>query len=484
MITQHSDVRLRFGVVLLVGAAVAWTTGCGGTKAEAPTQRPPNIVVIMADDLGYGDICGYSCQGLTTPNIDSLGTNGVRFTDGHVTAPVCSPSRAGFITGRYQQRFGHEFNAGGAARSHKMGLGLPTSESTLPEVLKQAGYVTGMVGKSHLGSQPQFHPQRRGFDEFFGFLHGGNLYMDPADQPGVHNITVTDENFRNNRSELNPILRGSEPVVEEEYLTDAFTREAVAFIERHTEEPFFLYVPYNAPHTPLQVTDEYYQRFPDISDEAERIYAAMVSSLDDGVGEILDTLKKNELWDDTLVVFLSDNGCATYTNACFNDPLFGGKLTMFEGGQRVPFFMQWPGTLPAGTTYDSMVSALDIFPTAVAAAGGELPEGRDGVDLLPHLTGAEENVPHEALFWRNGANSAVRKGRWKLVNLGEGHHVLLYDVLADIGEKNDLAAEHPEVVKELSDLLSAWQSELVEPLWPSKKIFPVELEGIDFDIFV
>jgi arylsulfatase A-like enzyme len=469
-----SIVFLFFVTVVLAAAAA---------QGE-PAGKRPNIVVIVADDLGYGDICGYSCKGFETPHIDSLGTNGVRFTDGHVTAPVCSPSRAGFITGRYQQRFGHEFNAGAAARCEKMGLGLPTSQTTLPDALKKAGYATGMVGKSHLGSRSKFHPMKRGFDEFFGFLHGGNLYVEPADRPGIHNAVTMGENFGGMRAPNNPILRGTKEVKEDEYLTDAFSREAVDFIELHSEKPFFLYLAYNAPHTPLQATDEYYDRFPNIKDEKKRIFAAMVSAVDDGVGRILDTLKKNGLWEDTLVVFFADNGCATYTEACFNDPLLGGKLMLFEGGQRVPFLAQYPRRLPKGVTCDYPVSSLDIYPTAVKLAGGIVPEDRDGIDLMPILTGAPSSAPDRVLFWRSGTNSAVRQGPWKLVNLGEGRHVLLYNVVEDIGETTDLAAKHPDRVKELSRLLEEWQSELVEPLWPSRKIIPIKEAGLEFDLFV
>jgi arylsulfatase A-like enzyme len=286
------------------------------------------------------------------------------------------------------------------------------------------------------------------------------------------------------RGSLNPILRGTEVVREEAYLTDAFTREAVGFIERHKDEPFFLYVPYNAPHTPLQATDEYYERFGHIADERKRIYAAMVSALDDGVGKIMETLKRLDLWHDTLVVFFSDNGCATYTEACYNDPLLGGKLTLFEGGQRVPFLMQYPRVLPAGATYDHAVSALDLYPTAVALAGGAVPQDRDGVDLVPHLTGKRDGDPHEALFWRNGTNSAVRQGPWKLVNLGEGRQVLLYDVIEDVGEENDLAAKHPAKVEELSGLLADWKSQLVQPLWPSRRVMPFKQGELEFELFV
>jgi arylsulfatase A-like enzyme len=488
MIRHQMSWSVRFGVsvsLVCVAVGAAALIGCAvDSEGTSEPARQPNIVVILADDLGYGDICGYSCVGLATPHIDSLGENGIRFTDGHVTAPVCSPSRAGFITGRYQQRFGHEFNAGAAQRAVQMGLGLPTTETTLADALRGAGYATGMVGKSHLGAIPKFHPMKRGFDEFFGFLHGGNLYMEPADKPGMHNAVTQRESFRTMRAKNNPILRGTTEVKEEEYLTDAFTREAVDFIERHSEKPFFLYLAYNAPHTPLSVTDEYYQRFPDIADEKKRIFAAMVSSVDDGVGRILATLKENELWEDTLVVFFSDNGCALYTEACFNDPLLGGKLMLFEGGQRVPFLMQYPRLLPKGVDYEHAVSALDIYPTALKLAGGTVPEDRDGVDLVPYLTGAPQTTPDRALFWRNGTNSAVRKGPWKLVNLGEGRHVLLYNVIEDIGETIDLAEKHPDKVKELSKLLSDWQSELVEPLWPTRMRIPFKEGDIEYELFV
>jgi len=442
------------------------------------------VIVIVADDLGYGDVCGYSCRGLSTPNIDSIAKNGVLFRNGHVTAPVCSPSRAGFITGRYQQRFGHEFNAGGAVRCEKQGLGLPTSETTLADAMKAAGYVTGVIGKWHLGSQPQFQPLRRGFDEFFGFLHGADLYYEPLDAPGIHYVQASNENYKKTRDKLHQIYRGDETVKETEYLTDAFAREAVDFITRHKDERFFLYLPFNAPHTPLQVTDKYYQRFPHIQDERKRIYAAMVSALDDGIGRVLETLKANKLWEDTMVFFFSDNGCALYTRACYNDPLLGGKLMVFEGGQRIPFMAQYPGHIPAGTVYDRAISSLDIFPTAVKLAGGEPPAGRDGVDLMPYLTGKAAGDPHEALFWRLGANSAVIQDGYKLVNLGEGEHVLLYNLAEDIGEQHDLSAAQPDKVKSLSKLLADWKSELVEPLWPSRLIAPYEQDGLKFNIFV
>ena len=287
---------------LQTSSFLGWAVGVA-LYVPALGAEQPNIVLIVADDLGYPDICAYGCTSGRTPNIDSLAERGVRFTDGYVSAPICSPSRAGMLTGRYQQRFGHEFNAGGQARSHRMGLGTPASETLLPAHLKAAGYATGMSGKWHLGSIDALHPLNRGFDEFFGFLHGANAYFDSKSR--------TDAVFANakglrGRGPINPILRGHEPVDETEYLTDALTREAVSFIERHAHDPFFLYVPYNAPHTPLEVTRHYYDRFPEIEDHATRVYKAMISAVDDGVGAIISTLEANGIADDTLVIFTAD----------------------------------------------------------------------------------------------------------------------------------------------------------------------------------
>jgi len=474
----------RRDFVKFLGAAGGALTLGGTCSGKASPGRRPNLLVIVADDLGYGDICGYSCHAGSTPNIDSIAAHGIRFIDAHVTAPVCSPSRAGFMTGRYQQRFGFEFNAGGLQRAHKEGLGLPPSETTLADTLKAAGYATGIIGKWHLGSQPHLHPQKRGFDEFFGCLHGANLYVEPLAAPGIHYVKASDESYRETRPELNPIMRGTTPVDEKRFLTRAFAEEAASYIERHKEEPFFLYLAFNAPHTPLQITDEYYDRFAHITDERHRIYAAMVNALDDAVGAVLATLRSSGLWDDTLLVFFSDNGCATYTRACYNDPLLGGKLTLFEGGQRIPFMMQYPGVLTPGTQYHRMVSTLDLFPTLVSMAGGTLPAGRDGVDLIPFLTGKATREPHDLLYWRSGTNLAVRQGKWKLVKLGRGNHVLLYDVSVDIAEKNDLSAQFPGKVKEMSALLSAWNSQLAEPLWPPRQVIPYEQDGLKFDLFV
>lgn len=435
-------------------------------RAPAPARKP-NIVVILADDLGYGEL---GCQGnpeIPTPNIDSIARNGVRFTDGYVTAPVCCPSRAGFMTGRYQTRFGHELNAIGA-QNKLPGVGLPLSETTLASALKSAGYATGMAGKWHLGGTPRFHPQQRGFDEFFGFLHEGHFYVPPP-YAGV------ESHLRNPEppyDEENPVLRGTEPVTEKEYLTHAFTREAVNFIDRHRRHPFFLYVPYNAIHSPMQALEPYMRRFTRIEDLHRRVFAAMLASLDDGVGRILAKLRDTGLENDTLIFFLSDNGGPTQELTSSNKPLRGGKGQTFEGGIRIPFMVQWKNRLRPGQVRHEPVISLDVFATAAAAAGARTGRTLDGVDLVPYLSGAKSTAPHETLFWRYGQNAALRRGNWKLVRQGERNAPAagfqLYDLSNDIGETVNLAAGRPEALR---DLTAAWEEingQMVPPLWSGR----------------
>jgi len=475
-----------------VGAASMMIPGCQtalGTSAASAARESvskPNVIVILADDLGYCDTELYGCDTIPTPNLRRIADGGVTFTDGHVTNPVCSPSRAGLLTGCYQQRFGFEFNTGPPAYETKHGLGLPVAETTIADVMKQAGYVTGMTGKWHVGSQPQFSPVKRGFDEFFGFTGGGNTYIDPT-SPDVRIYNLRNQSTArpakwNGRGTLNPILRGTNPVEEDDYLTDAFSREAVAFIKKHRDQPFFLYVPYNAPHTPLQATLKYYDRFPHIKEENKRIYAAMVSAMDDGIGTILDALEDNSIEENTLVFFLSDNGCGLYTRACSNDPLRLGKISQFEGGIRVPFCVKWPGHIPMGRIYDYPVSSLDVFATALAAAGGRMPTDRprDGVDLAPYLNGSTSSRPHETLFWRNGPNWAVRNGDWKLFAAGD--HYWLYDLSGDIGEKRNMAGRRPELVKQIMEIHDQWNRQMIDPVWPPKPggIIPTSVDGVEF----
>jgi arylsulfatase A-like enzyme len=432
--------------------------------------------VIVADDLGYGEL---GCQGhndIPTPHIDSLAKNGVRFTSGYVSCPVCSPTRAGLMTGRYQQRFGHEFNPGPVADAAG-NFGLVRDEKTLAERLKAAGYATGMVGKWHLGTKEGLRPTERGFDEFFGFLGGAHPYLG------------------NRRRQNNELMRGVDPVTESAYLTDAFGREAVAFIDRHKAEPFFLYLAFNAVHAPLQATAEYRKRFPNLQDEKRQTFSAMLAAMDDAIGGVLAKLHDSQLDEKTLVFFISDNGGPTPQTTSRNDPLRGTKTTTWEGGIRIPYIVQWKGHLPAGKVDDRPVISLDIHPTALAAAGVTAqPEKKlDGVNLLPFLDGTSKESPHEFLFWRFGPQMAVRKGEWKLTQAaprppagsaaavqdesesgplprrrrrpGREAVAQLYNLAQDVGESKDLSAEHPGKVKELMDAWEKWNSELMAPRW-------------------
>ena len=359
----------------------------GSILSAADAPKRPNILVIVADDLGYADLGFQGGADVPTPHLKSIAASGARFTHGYVSGPSCSPTRAGLLTGRYQQRFGHEFNPGGegSAAAGKGEIGLPLSETTIANRLKEAGYTTGLVGKWHLGASPKFHPQQRGFDEFYGFLGGGNTYFN---------------------QETTTILRGTEKQSEPTYLTDAFGREAVSFIDRHQKKPFFLYLAFNAVHTPMEADETRLGKFADIQDQQRKTYAAMLSAMDDAVGDVLKKLRESQLEENTLIFFISDNGGPTMRgttiNGSINSPLRGSKRTTLEGGIRVPFAIQWKGHIAPGTVYNRPVIQLDIQPTALAAAGVDIrPEWKfDGVNLLPFIAGQTTGVPHEALYWR------------------------------------------------------------------------------------
>lgn len=467
-------------------ASILLSTLCFG--AERPGNWPPNIVIIVADDLGYGEL---GCQGnpeTPTPRIDGLAASGVRCTQAYVTAPNCSPSRAGLFTGRIPTRFGYEFNPIGA-RNEEPNAGLPAKEQTLAEYLHDAGYTTGLVGKWHLGGAATYHPQRHGFDEFFGFMHEGHYFVPPPWTgtqtmlrkrnlpPGSsarHQVTeqlLYSSHMGHNEPDYdanNPIIRGGQPVVEEDYLTDAFAREAAEFIERYKSTPFCLTVTFNAVHSPLQAKLETLKKLDHINDIHRRIFASMLVDLDRGVGTILDALKKNELQDNTLVVFFSDNGGPTKELTSSNLPLRGGKGSMYEGGLRVPFIYSWPGTLPPDSVCDSLTSSLDIFAT-VAALVGKTPKSRlDGENILPLLSGlATETTRKEELFWRQGKRAALRSGDWKLVtndrfrpNAWE-----LYNVAQDLSEKLDMADRNPQLLQRLISEWNRYNAEMAEPLF-------------------
>jgi arylsulfatase A-like enzyme len=443
--TRHvSTVGHRLLTILLTLQICSW--------GLAASPRP-NILFIVGDDMGYADVGFHGCKDIPTPNLDALGASGVRFTNGYVSGPYCSPTRAGLMTGRYQTRFGHEFNPGGAAS------GLPLTERTIADRLKAAGYVTGLVGKWHLGAQSRFHPQKRGFDEFYGFLGGAHDYFKSAG-----------------------ILRGTEPVTELDYTTDAFAREAVAFIERHKGEPWFLYLAFNAVHTPMQATDERLAKFPNEADGKRRTYDAMMLALDEAVGRVKEKLVETGLEQNTLVCFISDNGGPTMPgttiNASRNTPLRGSKRTTLEGGIRVPFIISWPGRLRP-VVFTQPTIQLDLTTTALAAAGVEARQDStlEGVNLLPFLSGEKTGAPHDALYWRFGQQMAIRVGDYKLVRYDSNADTLtgarnqpvtsarLYNLAADIGETKDLAAGMPDKVKELQAKWDAWNTANVKPLW-------------------
>lgn len=429
--------------------------------ASAAIARPegrPNIVVIVADDLGYADVGFQGCKDIPTPHLDALAKCGVVCTSGYVTHPFCSPTRAALLTGRYQQRFGHENNPMWLPEVESVGL--PLDQVTVADVMKKAGYATGAVGKWHLGAHPSFHPNLRGFDAFFGLLGGGHQYFD-------HNQFKTNP-MKAKQEYFIPLVRDEEPVEEDEYLTDALGREAAAFVESHTKGPFFLYLAFNAPHTPLQAPQKYLDRVEGIEDEKLRTYAAMVCGMDDAVGVLTAKLKEHELDRNTLVFFFSDNGGPVGVTNCRNAPLRGAKGQVYEGGVRVPFVVSWPAKLKAGR-YEHPVSSLDVFPTAIAAGGGTAPKDArlDGVDLIPHLRGgSKETLADRVLFWRTGGgqNFAVRKGTLKLVRVGE-QSAELYDLAGDVGEAKDLAETQPGAVATLQEELDTWNATLVEPKW-------------------
>ncbi|MCM8732494.1 sulfatase-like hydrolase/transferase [Hephaestia sp. GCM10023244] len=475
-------------MAMIVAGCAPVSSGSRADVAAASRARP-NIIVIVADDLGYADISAYGVERIKTPNIDRIGNEGVKFTDGYASAPVCAPSRAGLQTGRYQQRFGFEFNNGPGRRDAQQNLGLDPKEITIAQALKGVGYHTGIVGKWHLGSNADYYPTNRGYDEFVGILTGATSYIDP-DVPGVEIYHPRGDASINGaglmrRSEFNQVFEGAEKRIvhnEKEYLTDYFGRRAVDYIDRNAKaaDPYFLYLAFNAPHDPFMVTKKYYDRFPQIADRQMRIYAAMISALDDQVGQVLDAVERSGEADDTMVVFLSDNGCAAYfPGLCACEPLRGGKLTHYEGGVRVPYMIRWPRAMAGGQVYREPVTALDIFPTAMAAGGAALANDRtyDGVDLLPFLTGEKQGTPHDALMWRRAPMVSIRKGDWKLWKHLDGDFTLLFNLRDDPNEQTNLAERHPDKLRELEQGIEQWSKDLQDPKWPTKTMIEYDVCG-------
>lgn len=429
------------------GLLVALATILSATSVAA-AQSKPNILVFLCDDTGWGEFGFQGNKQIPTPHIDSIAKNGVTFTQGYVSGPYCSPTRAGLMTGRYQTRFGHEFNS--TARQS----GLALDETTMADRLKAVGYATCAVGKWHLGSKPEYHPTKRGFDEFYGTLantsyFNPSLFVDSRVSDDVQK--VTDPNF---------------------YTTDAYAERAVDWLAKQKDHPWFLYVPFNAQHAPLQASQKYLDRFAHLPNEKRRTFAAMMSAMDDAVGRILQQVRDMGQEDNTLIFFLSDNGGPTSQTTSRNAPLRGAKATTWEGGVRVPFCVQWTGHLPAGTKYTEPVIQLDILPTALAAAGAPASADAklDGVNLLPYLTGEKSGLPHETLYWRFGHQWAVRHGDWKLVG-GNGGDLSgeLYNVSKDNAESENLADTSSDKVAELKALWDQWNKEQAPPSAPKEQ---------------
>jgi hypothetical protein len=431
--------RLLASTVLLAAMA----------RGAVPAARP-NILLIVSDDQGYADVGFQGSKDLVTPHLDRLAASGIRFTNGYVTHPFCSPTRAGLMTGRYQQRFGHERNPHFNPSDHREGL--PVGETLLPARLQPAGYVTGWIGKWHLGAAPEFAPERRGFAETYGFIGGGHRFREWAVNGAVEYQV--------------PVERNGRPVTPPAHLTTDLGREAVEFVRRHRGEPWFLYLAFNAPHNPQEPTPERLARFAAIADPLRQKYAAQMSLMDDAIGETAGALRATGQEPRTLVFFFSDNGGPVGINGSINTPLRGAKGTVYEGGVRVPFVVAWPERLQAGKVDDRPVSSVDVFATALAAAGVPMPTDRtyDSVNLIPYLTGEKAGAPHERLFWRNGSQLAVRDGNWKLVRAA-GKSDEVYDLATDVAETKDLAAEQPAVAARLAKALNAWNGELIDPVF-------------------
>ncbi len=430
-----------FLCILCVGARSSWLA------AQEPAPRPPHVVVLLSDDAGYADFSMHGATDLATPRIDQIAQQGVRCSDGYVSGSVCSPTRAGLMTGRYQQRFGHEFNIPPALSESN---GLPVAERTIADRLRAVGYRTVGLGKWHLGYADHFHPLARGFDDWFGFLQGSRSYF-PLPSP----------------TRLNRLQRGREAIPETfDYMTDELARQARKAIEQRGDQPLFLYVAFHAVHGPMHALEQ------DLvgaeGTERRRKLIAMTRALDRAVGVILDALAAEGIADNTLLFFLNDNGGAT-NNASRNAPLRGHKGQLWEGGIRVPFLVRWPAELPAGAVVREPVIALDILPTALAAAGrpAAADVGLDGMDLLPVLRGKAGLL--RALHWRQGADTfAVRQGDWKLVRQGKDAAPMLFQLRQDLGEADDLAAKEPERAEQMLALHAAWSAQLAEPRWGAK----------------
>ena len=414
----------------------------GWVKAQQNDLTKPNFIIILADDLGYGDLGFTGSTQIKTPHIDALANSGVIFTEAYVSAPVCAPSRAGLITGRNQVNFGYDNNLTAAlAKFNPEYSGLPVSEKTIADRLSELGYVNGIVGKWHLGEKEQFHPTNRGFDEFWGYLGGGHNYF-PSEYSGAKYDRPIISNYKKPQTIT--------------YLTDDKGDECVDFIIRHKDEAFFLYASFNAPHTPMQAIDQDLKIYGHIKDEKRRTYAAMIHRLDVNVGRMVKELKKQGIYENTVVVFFSDNGGPTENNGSINAPFNGSKGILLEGGIRIPFVVSYPEKLKKGV-YNKPITSLDLMPTFIELAGGKITEKDklDGVNIFPYVTNEIQGVPHQTMMWRFTISAGIRKGKWKLVRLPD-RIPLLFNLDNDPSEQDNMALENLDLVKSMLKELGDW----------------------------
>lgn len=434
---------------------------CYGQKMQTSAEKSPNIVFILVDDLGYVDVGFNGCKDIPTPNIDLIASKGVKFSEAYVSYPVCGPSRAGIMTGRYQDRFGFGRNPLYAPKDPNMGL--PLSEETIADVLKKANYKSVAIGKWHLGMHETLHPLKRGFDDFFGFLEGGHSYF-----PDMWVLKDEKEVKSQFDAYQTKILRDFSPVEETEYLTDALSREAVNYIEKYKNQPFFIYLAYNAPHTPLQASKKYLDRFSKITEEKRKTYAAMVSAVDDGVGRVLEKLEALKLTENTIVIFLSDNGGPESANASDNGILRGGKSDVFEGGIRVPFAMKWPKKIQQGKIYDKAVISLDIFATILAQSQKPLAtkNSLDGVNLLPFINQQNKDAPHDFLYWRKFDQNdfAIRNAKGEKLLKVKGKQSV-FDLNANISEEPGQVINQENINQLLLTKYNEWNQQMHDPIF-------------------